>query len=416
MLIRRYLFPGKADAFIALVARVSLAAVVLGITALLVIMSVMNGFRAELFDKLVGVNGHAVVQSSTGQIRNWPALLKDIRALPNVTRATPLVQHNLIASKAKRLEGVLVQGERVEDIRTNTRLSLVAGKLETLSEKSNSIAIGQGLAENLGVGVGSQITLISPQTQAPNLSNGFSDSAVLGALPKVTVFRVGAIVKLGIWDFDKLLVLMPLGKAQTLLGFKHDVNAITIETTDPDKIGNLLPPLRRTLPPDALVSDWRQENSALFEAMALDRIGVAIVASMVILVALANVVSSLIMLVRAKSRDIAVLMTMGLSRKAISRVFITIGMTIGGLGVLLGCGLALLVLHYLTQIVDFVQSASGVVIWDPAIRTLAHIPTQTSISDILFTVLGTLCVCWLFALYPARQAAKTDPVMVLRYE
>ncbi|MEO6217411.1 MAG: lipoprotein-releasing ABC transporter permease subunit [Sphingomonas sp.] len=408
MIARRYLLPGKGEAFILVVAAFSLGAVMLGVFALVVVMSVMNGFRAELFDKIVGLNGHAVVQGIGGQLPDWRNVVTIAKATPGVTSATPLIEQPLMTTFNGRVEAVLLRGMRVEDIRTNQTIStnVVMGSLKGLTAGSNQIAIGSGLADALGAQVGSQVSLISPQGQ----------TTPFGTVPRIVNYTVGAIFKVGVYDYDKAYVLMPMEDAQTLLLMGDSVQMIELQTTDPDNVGPILAPLADKVGGRAVVSDWRKMNAQLFEALAVERVVMFCVLSLIILVAAFNIASSLIMLVRAKTRDIAILRTMGATRGGMIKIFMTVGTTIGVLGIVSGLILAFIALYFRQRVVDFVQYASGQNLWDPSIRFLAELPSKTNPVEVIGIVLISLLLTFLATLYPAFKAASTDPVQVLRYE
>jgi len=408
MIARRYLLPGKGEAFILVVAGFSLGAVMLGVFALVVVMSVMNGFRAELFDKIVGLNGHAVVQGLGGQLPDWRNVVTIAKATPGVTSATPLIEQPLMTTFNGRVEAVLLRGMRVEDIQTNPTIStnVVMGSLKSVTPGSNRIAIGSGLADALGAQVGSQVSLISPQGQ----------TTPFGTVPRIVSYTVGAIFKVGVYDYDKAYVLMPMEDAQSLLLMGDSVQMVELQTTDPDRVGPILAPLADKVGGRAVVSDWRQMNAQLFEALAVERVVMFCVLSLIILVAAFNIASSLIMLVRAKTRDIAILRTMGATRGGMVRIFMTVGTTIGVLGIVSGLILAFIALYFRQQVVDFVQYISGQNLWDPSIRFLAELPSKTNPVEVIGIVSIALLLTFLATLYPAFKAASTDPVQVLRYE
>ena len=408
MIARRYLLPGKGEAFIFLVASISLVAVMLGVAALVIVMSVMNGFRAELFDKIVGLNGHAVVQGIGGRLPDWQEVLKQARATPGITSAVPLIDQPLMTSYNGRVEAVLVRGMRYQDIRSNKAINkkVLLGTMASVTPGSGRVAIGARLAEELGADIGSQISLISPQGQ----------TTPFGTVPRIVSYTVGAIFEIGVYDYDKAYVVMPLPDAQTLLLMGDTVGMIEVQTVDADRVGPILAPLARATRGEAVVTDWRQMNAQLFEALAVERVAMFTVLSIIILVAVFNILSSLIMLVRAKTRDIAILRTMGATRGGLMRIFMVVGTIIGALGTVAGLILGAIFLFYRQGVVNFVQLVTGKNLWDPSIRYLTELPSKPDSVEVVVIAAMALVFSFLATLYPAWKAASTDPVQVLRYE
>jgi lipoprotein-releasing system permease protein len=408
MIAKRYLLPGRGEAFIALVASISLVAVALGVAALIIVMSVMNGFRAELFDKIVGLNGHAVVQGYEGRLDNWRAVLNIVKQTPGVTSATPLIERPLMASLNGRVEGVLVRGMEIGDIRRNTTLrdGVKAGSLAGLQPGAGKIVIGSRLAESLGARLGSSVSLISPDGQV----------TPFGTVPRIVSYTVAAIVEVGVYDYDKAFVIMPMADAQTLLMMDDAVGMIEVNTVDADRVAEILDPVGPKVARDAVVSDWRQMNSQLFEALQVERVAMFTVLSIIVLVAVFNILSSLIMLTRAKTRDIAILRTMGATRESMMRIFMSVGLTIGVLGTGAGLVLGFVFLTFRQSIVNGIQMLTGQNLWDPSIRFLTELPSRTDPFEVLLITLLTIVLTFLSTLYPAWNAARTDPVQVLRYE
>ena len=408
MIATRYLLPGRGEGFIFLVAGISLFAVMLGVAALIVVMSVMNGFRAELFDKIVGLNGHAVVQGYGGRLADWRDIMAEAKATKGVTSATPLIEQPLMASYQGRVEGVLARGMLVSDIRVNPtiRSKVLSGNLDELTADSGNVAIGARLAESLGAQVGGNISLLNPDGQA----------TPFGSVPRIVSYRVAAIFEIGVYDYDKAFVIMPMEDAQTLLLLGDAVGMIEVDTVDADKVGPILAPLAAKVGNRAVVSDWRSMNASLFEALAVDRVVSFVVLSLIILVATFNILSSLIMLVRAKTRDIAIVRTMGASRASLIRIFMTVGVTIGTLGIMAGVLLGFTILFFRQSVVNGVQFLTGQNLWDPSIRFLTELPAKTDPVEVMTVVIMAIVLTILATLYPAFKAASTDPVQVLRYE
>ncbi|ATY31504.1 lipoprotein-releasing ABC transporter permease subunit [Sphingomonas psychrotolerans] len=408
MIARRYLLPGRSEAFIAVVAGFSLVAVMLGVAALIVVMSVMNGFRAELFDKITGLNGHAVVQGYAGQLRDWRQIVAQAKATPGVTSATPLIEQPLLVTFNGRVESAQVRGMRVEDIRANPALrgKEVIGSLNRLRPGGEQVAIGSRLAESLGATVGSKITVIN-----------FNGAATpMGTMYRSVSYTVEAIFEVGVYDFDKIFVVMPIEDAQTLLLLGDAVSMVEMDTNDPDNVQRIVSPLVDKVGKSGQIVDWRQMNRELFEALQVDRVVSFTVLSIILVVASFNIVSSLIMLVRSKMRDIAVLRTMGATRGGLMRIFVTVGTTIGALGVAAGGVLGFLFITFRAQVVQFIGLVTGQQVWDPSMRFLTELPAKTDPFETIGICVMALLFAFLATLYPAWKAASTDPVQVLRYE
>jgi lipoprotein-releasing system permease protein len=297
---------------------------------------------------------------------------------------------------------------RSEDIVHNPTLEgkVGSGSLEALKPGSGNIAIGARLAEQLGVRVGDEISLITPD----------GNSTPFGTVPRIVSYRIAATFEIGVYDYDKAYIFMPIEDAQTFLMMGDTVGMIQVQTVAPDQVQAVLAPIAQKYAGRAVVVDWRSLNASLFEALQVERVVMFWILSLIILVAAFNILSSLIMLVRAKTRDIAILRTMGASRSAMLRIFITVGVSIGSLGTLAGVILGLVILHFRQNIVNSIQYLTGQNLWDPSIRFITELPSKTSPFEVFAIVALALGSSFLFTLYPAWKAASTDPVQVLRYE
>ena len=404
---RRYLWPGKGEGIIAVVAGFSLLGVILGVAALVIVTSVMNGFRAELFDKITAQNGHAVIQGYDGRLNDWQRVLAEARATPGVTEATPLIEQPLMGSTQGRVEAVAARGMTMADILgPKIAGNVVQGDIKQVTPGSGNVAIGSQLAAALGVSVGGQISLISPQ----------GETTPFGTVPRIVSYKVAAIFELGVYEYDNTFVIMPMKDAQTLLNLGDAVQMIRVQTKDADRVERILAPLAPKIRAVGVIQDWKQMNASLFQTIEIERVMMFIILSIIIVVAAFNILSSLIMLVRAKTRDIAILRTMGATRGAMIRIFVAIGLSIGLLGTGIGLVLAALFLIYRQSIVNLIQRLTGENLWDPSVRFLSELPARTDPFEVTLVILMTLALSFLFTLYPALRAARTDPVEVLRYE
>ena len=402
---KRYLLPGRGEAFIALVAGISVGVVMLSVAMLVIVMSVMNGFRAELLDKIVGLNGHAIVQGYGSRIDNWEQVLENIRETPGVVSASPLIEQPLLVSFNGRVEAILVRGNTQNDIRGLTK-NLVAGNLSELQSGASNVAIGARLAENIGARVGDTVTIINPEGR----------TTPFGTMPRQIGYRVGAIFEVGIYDYDQKFVVMPMQDAQRLLLIGDTVGMIEVKTTDADDVEQIMAPIERQLQGRAVVNNWKTINSTLFEALQVERVAMFFALSFMVLVAAFNILSSLVMLVRAKTRDIAIMRTMGATRRSLLKIFVTTGFTVGAIGTVAGLVLGFVVLAFRQQIVKVIEVVTGQNLWDPSIRFLSTLPARVDPLEIAGIVALALVLSFLATLYPALKASSTDPVQVLRYE
>ncbi len=402
---KRYMLPGRGEAVIALVAGISIGVVMLSVAMLVIVMSVMNGFRAELTDRITGLNGHAVIQGYDGRLDNWQSVLEEVRATEGVISASPFIEQPLLASFNGRAEAILMRGSAAQDL-AELQANVLVGSMASLEPGERKVAMGSRLASNLGLRIGDTVTIINPQGR----------STPFGTVPRQIGYEVTAIFELGVYDFDERIVVMPIPNAQTLLLSGDNVGMIEVQTEDPDRVGEILAPVAQKLSGRALITDWRSMNAALFEALQVERVAMAFALGIIVLVAAFNILSSLVMLVRSKTRDIAIMRTMGARRKSLLKIFVTTGSVIGAIGTFAGIALGLLVLFFRQSIANFIQRVTGAELWDPSVRFLTELPSRTDPFEVLAIAGMAMGLSFLATLYPAYRAANTDPVEVLRYE
>jgi len=374
------------------------------------VMSVMNGFRGELLDKITGLNGHAVVQAVGGRIDDWQGVMAALESTPGVISATPMIEKPLLVSFNGNVEGILLRGQakrELDALEDKVLLGDIGGLSQPPApEGFAKVAVGSRLAQNLGMRVGDVITIINPAGR----------STPFGTTPRQVPYEVGAIFEVGISTFDEKFIMMPLAEAQNLLLMGDAVAQIEVRVDNPDKVGTILAPVRERLTGNTVISDWKAMNAALFEALQVERVGMFFALSFMVVVASFNILSSLVMLVRAKTRDIAIMRTMGATRRSLLKIFVTTGTTIGVIGTVTGLLLGSVILFFREQIVSFIAFVTGQQIWDPEVRFLSTLPARTDPWEVFGIVCLALGMSFLATLYPALKAANTDPVQVLRYE
>jgi lipoprotein-releasing system permease protein len=407
MIAMRYIRPSRREGYVSIISILSLIGIALGVAALIIVLAVMNGFRHELLSRILGLQGHAEIQSLYGNMPNYDAQAAKIRAVPGVTRVAPVVDGQVMASANGLNGGVLVRGMRQQDLRTLTIVykSLSKGALAHF-QGGDAVIIGARLAEKLRLLPGQQITLIAPR----------GNVTPFGTTPRVKSYTVAGTFRIGMTEYDQTFVFMPLDEAQLYFNLDNRVSGLEVMVKDPDAINNMVGPLAAAAGPYSRVITWQDMQSSLFGALEVERNVMALILALIVLVAALNIISGLIMLVKDKAGDIAILRTMGASRGAIMRVFFIAGASIGVTGTLLGFVFGVVFCTYIEDIRQALSKLLGTTLFDPTIYFLSRIPAEMDAGEVSFVVVLALALSFLATLYPSWRAARLDPVEALRYE
>ncbi len=405
----RYLRARKGERAVSVIAGFSLAGIALGVATLIVVLSVMGGFRQELLGRILGLNGHLGVVMNDGPFRDYAEVTARIRALPDVVQAVPTLEGQvLITTDEGASAGALVRGIAPEDMRARGIIAdnIRAGSLADFGG-DDAIAIGVGLARKLDVRVGDRITLVSPEGRV----------TVFGTVPRLKAYRVVALFEVGLQDYDAGFVYMPLAPAQLFFRSPGAVSQIEIHLRNPDDAWTVAGAIRAALAGRQIgILDWQRANSGFFQIVEVQRNVMFLILALIILVAAFNIISSLVMLVKDKGRDIAILRTMGAGRGAVMRIFLLCGGAIGGIGTLAGLGLGLLVCANLEHIRQGLMAATGTTLFDPEIYFLTRIPAVVNPWEVVQVAGLGLLLSVLATLFPSWRAARLDPVEALRHE
>ena len=407
MVAGRYLRARRQESFISVISGFSLVGIALGVATLIIVMSVMNGFRAELLGRILGLNGHMIVQSITGNIPNYDAVVGRMRQIPGVTNATPFIEGQVLADAQGQSLGALVRGLEPGDLKRLTAVSSTIAP-EVLADfgADDSVILGSRLAERLGLAPGMMVTLVAP--------NG--DVTPFGSTPRIKSYRVAGTFKIGMSEYDQTYIFMPLKEAQLFFGLGDAVQGIEVMVTKPDEVAAWRVPVQRAAGPSARLVDWQQMNSSLFGALTVERNVMFLILTLIILVAALNIISGLIMLVKDKGGDIAILRTMGASKGAVMRVFFIAGAFIGVTGTVLGVLIGVVFCANIETIRQFLSRVTGTTLFDPTIYFLSQMPAKIDPYDVITVIAMALSLSFLATLYPSWRAARLDPVEALRYE
>ena len=402
----RYLRARRKEGLISVIAGFSFLGIMLGVATLIIVMAVMNGFRKELIDKIVGMNGHLVVQPIESPLTDWEDVAERIRQVPGVRLAVPVVDGPALASSAYNASGVLVRGIRPDDL---NKLASIASNIQQGSlaafELGQGVAIGRRLADQLSLRAGDNITLVAP-----------GGAVTSKAAPRIKPYKVAAVFSLDMSEYDSVMVFLPLAEAQAYFNRADDVSAIEIFIeASPDKVDEFRRPVADAAGRPLFLVDWRRRTSAFFAALQVERNVMFLILTLIVLVAALNIVSGLIMLVKDKGSDIAILRTVGASRGSIMRVFLIAGAAIGVVGTLTGLLVGMLVCLNIESIRQFLSWLTNTELFPPKLYFLSKLPAEIDFGETAAVVAMALTLSFLATLYPSWRAARLDPVEAFRY-
>ncbi len=407
MLAGRYLRARRKEGFISVIAGFSFVGIMLGVATLIIVMAVMNGFRKDLFSKILGLNGHVIVMKVGETFADYADVRKRVERIPGVEVAIPLIEGQVMVSSAVQATGGLVRGIDEASLR---KMPLVwdnvrAGSLEGF-DRQRTIAIGQRLANQLRVTAGDTITLVSPR----------GATTPFGTAPRSKPYIISAVFELGMSEYDRMMVFMPLAEAQRYFSKGDQVDVLEVVVDDPEAVDRYSEEIRRVGGPTIQVNDWRHRNETFFTVLEVERNVMFIILSLIVLVAALNIISGLMMLVKDKGRDIAILRTMGATKGAIMRVFLITGASIGIVGTIAGFILGVVLCWNIEAIREFVAWMTNTQIFDPTVYYLNKLPADIDPKETAYIVIMAMALSVLATLYPSWRASKLDPVEALRYE
>ena len=415
MIAWRYIRAKRAEGGVSVMTWISLIGVTLAVFALIATLAVRSGFRSEFVDTILGSNAHVAVYkqmpiAGTNQvlrtISDYDALAQNLSQIDGITRAAPIVRGQVMANRTNRNTGIEVYGITLENLKTIPRIADPIEAQGSIDRFDQGIAIGSGVARELGAIVGDRIKVISP--------NGVRTA--MGTSPRTNAYEIIYIFTAGRYDIDRTRVYMPLAEAQTFFNRDGLVDEIEVMVADPDTVDDLLPDVLGAGGQGTLVWTWRDSAGSFLRALSVEDNVMFVILSILVLIASMNIISGLIMLVKNKGRDIGILRTMGLSEGSILRIFFICGAGIGTLGTIVGVILGCLFALYIDQIFSFVNYVAGGGVWDPSIRGIYELPAQLRLQDVLKSVSLSLGLSWIITIFPARRAARMNPVEALRYE
>ena len=407
MLSLRYLRSRRREGFISFIAAISFLSLTIGVAALIIVMAVMNGFRKELLDKILGLNGHMLLQPIDSPLNDWEAVAARVAQVAGVRLAAPVVEGQALASSPYNANGVLVRGIRGADFAKLGSIAnnVKAGTLEGFDE-GQGVAIGRRLADQLSLQVGDNVTLVSPRGAI----------TPMGTTPRIKPYRIAAVFEIGMSEYDAAFVFMPLPEAQAYFNRNNDVTAIEIYVDNPDRILSFRKPIADAAQRPIYMLDWRQRNATFFGALQVERNVMFMILTLIVLVAALSILSALIMLVKDKTQNIAILRTMGATQGAVMRVFLITGTAIGVIGTMTGFVVGTVFCANIEKLRQFLSWITSTELFPPELYFLSRLPAEMDVGETTAVVVLALTLSFLATLYPSWRAARLDPVEALRSE
>ncbi len=405
----RYLKSKRKEGFISITAIFSFVGIMIGVATLIVVMSVMNGFRYELVNRILGVNSHLTIYSKAGQMHDYQAVVDEVKKISGVKYANPIIESQAMMSSRSRNLGGLIKSVKVEDLQNKKLISqnITAGTIESITDP-NSVLMGAAMAQNLGLKIGDPVKIISAETA----------ETLVGAIPRIKTYKLGGVFESGLYEYDSTTVFLNYEMAQIHFRFADAASGVEVFVEDPTKLDEIKWSIYKILAnsSDLYAVDWQQSNAGFIDALKVESTVMFLILTLIILVAAFNIISSMIMLVNDKNKNIALLRTLGMTKGSVMRIFLICGSSIGVVGTFLGFIIGVLFSMNINNIKLWLESVTDATLFNPAIYFLSTLPSKVFVSDVVLIVGMALVISFLATLYPAYKASKANPAEILRYE
>jgi lipoprotein-releasing system permease protein len=405
----RYLRSKRKEGFISITAIFSFVGIMIGVATLIIVMSVMNGFRFELVNRILGINAHVTVYSSDGKISGYEKIIDEIKEIPGVTYVNPIVESQAMLSSPTKNAGGLIKGIKLDDLKNKKLVAenITRGEIDAINKK-DEVIVGSAVAQSMGLEVGDDIKIIAAET----------NQTIIGSIPRIKTYKVGGVFDSGMYEYDSTTVFMNYEMAQTHFRFPASVSGIEVFVKDPSKLDEIKEQFYQIVlnHPDLYATNWEQSNAGFIDALKVESTVMFLILTLIILVAAFNIISSMIMLVNDKNKNIALLRTLGMSKGSVMRIFLICGSSIGFVGTFLGFIIGVLFSANINSIKMWLESMTNVSLFNPMVYFLSTLPSKVFVSDVVVIVGMSLMISFLATLYPAYRASKANPAEILRYE